>query len=300
MSHCPSLLPRWNAPANPVPANAGIGLKFEHAGEIIASVPGVGWFEVHAENYMGDGGRPVEILEAVARDYPISVHGVGLSIGGVDDLNQDHLLRLQRLVERIQPGLVSEHLAWCARGGDHFSDLLPLPYTREALDIVCRHVSETQDYLGRQILIENPSLYVAFEDCEMSETAFLNQMTARTGCGLILDVNNVYVSASNLGYDAAQYIREIDAGTVGEIHLAGHHLRDLGDRILLIDNHGSRVSDPVWDLYSTTLTRTGRIPTLIEWDNDIPSLDVLVDEAQKAETILGRIIEAGGDNVRAA
>jgi uncharacterized protein (UPF0276 family) len=292
--------PRWSVPVTPIPAKAGIGLKFDHAAEIIENRSEVGWFEVHAENYMGDGGRPIETLERIARDYPISVHGVGLSIGGVDDLDEDHLARLERLVRRIGPGLVSEHLAWCAVGGDHLSDLLPLPYTKEALDVVCAHVDQVQERLGRQILIENPSLYVAFEASEMIETEFLSSLTKRTGCGLILDVNNVYVSASNLGYDAAAYVCEIDASTVGEIHLAGHHLRDLGDRILLIDDHGSSVSDPVWDLYAATLGRTGRVPTLIEWDNNIPALDVLVKEAAKAETILDRLFETEVSHDRAA
>ncbi len=296
-----SLLPnRRETPVTPVPAKAGIGLKFEHIGEILDVKPHIGWLEVHAENYMGDGGKPVEFLEEIARHYPVSVHGVGLSIGGTDDLDEAHLARLRRLVENVRPGLVSEHLAWCTIGGSHFSDLLPLPYTDEALDIVCAHVDEVQQFLGRQILIENPSLYVAFEASEMSETDFLNALTRRTGCGLILDVNNVYVSANNIGYDAAAYIRDVDCSAVGEIHLAGHHLKKLGDRTLLIDDHASRVSDPVWDLYSTTLLRTGRIPTLIEWDNDVPSLDVLVDEAAKADTILDSFFSTEAGHVRAA
>ena len=294
MMHLPS---EQVVPALPVPAKAGIGLKFDHAAEIIATKPDVGWFEIHAENFMGDGGRPLEILETIACDYPISVHGVGLSLGGVDDLDEDHLSRLQRLVNRIEPGLVSEHLAWCSIGGAHFSDLLPLPYTSEALNIVCAHVDQVQNRLGRQILIENPSLYVAFETSEMSETEFLNALVQRTECGLILDVNNVYVSANNLGYDASDYIRNIDAMSVGEIHLAGHHLRELGEQTLLIDNHGSRVADAVWDLYSTTLGRTGHIPTLIEWDNDIPSLNVLIDEAQKAASILDCLVMTERSNV---
>lgn len=296
-----ALLPEQReTPVTPVPAKAGIGLKFEHIGEILDTKPQIGWLEVHAENYMGDGGKPVELLEEIARHYPVSVHGVGLSIGGADDLDETHLARLKRLVERVRPGLVSEHLAWCTIGGSHFSDLLPLPYTKEALDIVCAHVDQVQHYLGRQILIENPSLYVAFEASEMSETDFLNALTQRTGCGLILDVSNVYVSANNIGYDAAGYIRDVDCSAVGEIHLAGHHLKQLGDCTLLIDDHASRVSDPVWELYSTTLQRTGRIPTLIEWDNDVPSLDVLVDEAAKADTILGAFFAQEATHVRAA
>ncbi len=287
-------------PVKPVPAKAGIGLKFEHIHEILTKRPQVGWLEVHAENYMGDGGKPVELLEEIACHYPLSVHGVGLSIGGVDDLDKAHLARLKRLVANIGPGLVSEHLAWCTIGGSHFSDLLPLPYTKEALEIVCAHVDETQAYLGRRILIENPSLYIAFEASEMSETEFLNTLTHRTGCGLILDVNNVYVSASNIGYDAADYIREIECGAVEEIHLAGHHLKQLGDRTLLIDDHASRVSDPVWDLYSTTLQATGRIPTLIEWDNDVPSLDVLIEEAAKADAILDGFFATEVKDVHAA
>jgi hypothetical protein len=294
------LLPNRETPVKPVPAKAGIGLKFEHIAEILSTRPPIGWLEVHAENYMGDGGKPVELLEEIARHYPVSVHGVGLSIGGVDDLDKAHLARLKRLVANVGPGLVSEHLAWCTKGGSHFSDLLPLPYTKEALDIVCAHVDEVQAHLGRQILIENPSLYIAFEASEMSETEFLNTLTHRTGCRLILDVNNVYVSASNIGYDAAGYIREIECSAVEEIHLAGHHLKELGNRTLLIDDHASRVSDPVWDLYATTLQATGRIPTLIEWDNDVPSLGVLVEEAAKADAILDGFFVSEVTHVRAA
>lgn len=294
------LLPNRETPVKPVPAKAGIGLKFEHVAEILSARPQIGWLEVHAENYMGDGGKPVELLEEISRHYPVSIHGVGLSIGGVDDLDRAHLARLERLVANIGPGLVSEHLAWCRVGGSHFSDLLPLPYTKEALDIVSAHVDQVQNRLGRRILIENPSLYIAFEASEMSETEFLNTLSHRTGCGLILDVNNVYVSASNIGYDAAGYIREIDCGAVEEIHLAGHHLKRLGDRTLLIDDHASRVSDPVWDLYSTTLRATGRIPTLIEWDNDVPSLDVLIEEAARADAILGDYFATEVTHVRAA
>jgi len=291
---------RLETPVKPVPVKAGIGLKFSHIAEILETKPQIGWLEVHAENYMGDGGKPVDLLHDIASHFPLSVHGVGLSIGGVDDLDEAHLSRLERLVERVNPGLISEHLAWCAIGGDHFSDLLPLPYTAESLETVSMHVDQVQQRLGRQILIENPSLYVAFKASEMSETDFLNLLVERTGCGLILDVNNVYVSASNLGYDAADYIRNINCSAVGEIHLAGHHLKQLDGRTLLIDDHASRVSDPVWDLYATTLSRTGRVPTLIEWDNDIPDLDVLVDEAIKADAILERIFATEKTDVCAA
>jgi len=297
MSH---LLPRSTAPAKPVPAQAGIGLKFDHIGEILETTPSVGWLEVHAENYMGDGGRPLELLADISRHYPVSVHGVGLSIGGVDDLDETHLERFELLIDRVRPGLVSEHLAWCSIGGSHFSDLLPLPYTQEALDIVVRHVDQVQQRIGRRILIENPSLYVAFEASEMPETAFLNALTDRTGCGLVLDVNNVHVSACNLGYDSGAYIEALDCGPVGEIHLAGHHLKDLGDRTLLIDDHASRVCDAVWDLYSTTLRRTGPVPSLIEWDNDVPDLAVLVEEVGKADAILETFFDAERDHVRAA
>lgn len=294
------LLPQDGTPLEAIPAKAGIGLKFEHFTDILETTPALGWFEVHAENYMGDGGRPVDLLREIARHYPVSIHGVGLSIGSADDLDAVHLTRLARLINAFNPGLVSEHLAWCTIGGDHFSDLLPLPYTREALDIVCVHVDQVQDRLGRRILIENPSLYVAFAASEMPETAFLNELTRRTGCGLILDVNNVYVSAHNLGYDAAAYLDDLETGAVGEIHLAGHQRKILTDRTLLIDDHGSPVADPVWDLYVRVLSRMGRVPTLIEWDNAVPTLDVLAGEAARADAILDHIDTPETGHVRAA
>jgi uncharacterized protein (UPF0276 family) len=294
------ILPQDGTPLEAIPAKAGIGLKFEHITDILETMPALGWFEVHAENYMGDGGQPVDLLHEVARHYPVSIHGVGLSIGGADDLDAAHLTRLARLIDAVNPGQVSEHLAWCTIGGDHFSDLLPLPYTREALDIVCVHVDQVQDRLGRRILIENPSLYVAFAASEMPETAFLNELTHRTGCGLILDVNNVYVSAHNLGYDAAAYLDDLETGAVGEIHLAGHLRKTLTDRTLLIDDHGGPVADPVWDLYVRVLSRTGRVPTLIEWDNAVPTLDVLAGEAARADAILDHIDTPESGHVRAA
>ncbi len=269
--------------ASPVPACAGIGLKPEHLKDIVENPPDVGWFEVHAENYMGAGGAPHRFLEWVRERYPLSVHGVGLSIGGAGPLDKTHLRRLKTLVDRYEPGLFSEHLAWSTHDGGYLNDLLPLPYTAATLAHVAAHASEVQDALGRQILIENPSTYLAFEASTMEETEFLSELTRRTGCGLLLDVNNVYVSAANHSFDAEAYLRAFPSGRVREIHLAGYfETEDSAGERLLIDAHDSPVRDAVWALYALALKRTGSVPTLIEWDNDIPPLTTLVAQAQKA------------------
>ena len=273
----------------PVPAQAGIGLKFDHITEIIETQPAAAWFEIHAENFMSAGGPSIRALDRVRRHYPMSVHGVGLSLGGAGPLDQAHLDRLKSLVKRIEPGLVSEHLAWCRTDGDFLNDLLPVPYERQALATVIDHVNQTQDTLGRTILIENPSLYVRFRDTHMSEPAFLNEVARATGCGLLLDINNVYVSASNLRFDAEKYLRDIDKIHVGEIHLAGHHVRFFGEEILRIDDHGSPVSDEVWALYKKTLKSVGPVPTLIEWDTNIPPLGSLLAQADHAQKILTKL-----------
>ncbi len=292
--------PRHVFANGPIPVCAGIGLKFEHIREIIETTPAVAWLEVHAENYMSAGGPSIQALEEIRRHYPLSVHGVGLSIGGAEPLDRAHLERLKRLVERFEPGLVSEHLAWCASGGDFLNDLLPLPYNEEALATVIAHVDETQDALGRAILIENPSLYAGVPGSEMTEPAFLNEVARRTGCGLLLDVNNVFVSASNLGFDPCDYLGQLDMGPVGEIHLAGHHVRPFGDQVLRIDDHGSPVSDDVWALFGRTLQSTGPVPTLIEWDTNVPALGTLLAEAGRAEHALSSISPRGGRHVAAA
>jgi len=289
-----------DAPAIPVPAKAGVGLKFEHIRQVIEERPQMGWFEVHAENFFAIGGQPFELLQDIAETYPVSIHGTGLSLGSADGLNPDHLDRLANLNNHINAGLLSEHLAWCCTDASHFSDLLPLPYTAEALAIVGDHVAQVQDRLGRQILVENPSLYIDFAASEMRETDFLNALGERTGCGFILDVNNVHVSANNLGFDAAAYIRALDCAKVGEIHLAGHHRRKTERGILLIDDHGGKVSDPVWSLCETALELTGPLPVLIEWDNAIPAFEVLSEEAARADAMLDRLFNKEAHHVRAA
>lgn len=271
-----------------IPDRAGVGLKPEHYREILERNPDVGYFEVHAENYMGAGGPPHAYLEAIRKRYPLSLHGVGLSIGAAGPLDRAHLSRLKALNERYEPGLFSEHLAWSTHESEFFNDLLPVPYTQETLDIVCRHIDEVQTTLRRQMLLENPSVYVLFEESEIPETEFLALIAARTGCGLLLDVNNVEVSANNAGYDAAKYIDSFPVEHVGEIHLAGNAVAEGEGERLLIDAHGSPVEDSVWGLYRAALSRTGPVPTLIEWDNDVPSWPRLLGEAQKAEAELSR------------
>jgi uncharacterized protein len=245
--------------------------------------PAVAWLEVHTENYMG-GGRALEYLVALRHDYPLSCHGVGLSIGSADGLDRAHLQRTRDLVERIEPGLVSEHLSWSISGGIYLADLLPLPMTEEVLDIVCRHVDQVQSCLRRTILIENPSSYLRYRHSTIPEWEFLAAVAARTGCDILCDVNNIYVSAENHGFDAMAYLDALPAHRAKEIHLAGHTARALASgRILRIDDHGARVCGPVWDLYAAALARFGRVATLIEWDNNVPDLDTLLDEAAKAE-----------------
>ena len=269
-----------------IPADAGIGLRFQHHRSVLEEKPAVGWFEVHPENYMG-GGTPLGYLDAVRRDYPLSLHGVGLSLGRADGLDERHLSRLRRLVERTEPGLVSEHLAWSAVGGKHFADLLPLPLTEEALALVCRNVEVTQDFLGRDILLENASSYLRYRHSTIPEWEFIAAVAARTGCGILCDVNNIFVSASNHGFDARRYLRALPHERIGEIHLAGHKRRELDDgRSIRIDDHGSRVCREVWALYAEALALFGRVPTLIEWDTDVPPLGVLLEEAAQARSIM--------------
>lgn len=270
-----------------IPARAGVGLKAQHLETVVAERPDLGWFEVHAENYMGAGGAPHHYLETIRRDYPLSLHGVGLSLGGTEPLDEAHLGRLKALVERYEPGLVSEHLAWSSHGGAFLNDLLPLPYTREAVQRVSERVDRVQGTLRRRILLENPSTYVAFEAAEMSEIAFLGEVAATSGCGLLLDVNNVFVSATNLGFDAEAYLDAFPLDRVGEIHLAGHaHDCDDGGAPLLIDAHDRTVDDRVWALYARVVARGGVRPTLIEWDNAVPQWEVLHAEARTAESIM--------------
>lgn len=273
--------------SSPVPARAGVGLKAEHYKDILERQPDIGWFEVHAENYMGAGGPPHHYLSAIRARYPLSVHGVGLSIGGDGPLDREHLAALKQVCERYDPGLVSEHLAWSSHEGVYLNDLLPLPYNDETLARICTHIDQVQETLGRRMLLENPSTYVAFEDSDMSEIAFLAAIVERTGCGLLLDVNNVFVSAANHGFDAQAYIDAFPLEHVGEIHLGGHD-EDTGDdgEPLLIDTHDSAVTDPVWALYARAIARGGAKPTLIERDSDVPDWETLHAEARRAERLL--------------
>lgn len=273
-----------------LPARAGVGLKPQHYADLIADPGAVGWLEIHAENYMGDGGRPLGQLRHLAGRFPISVHGVGLSIGGDGPLDRDHLARLKHLLGWLAPASFSEHLAWSSHGAHYLNDLLPLPYTARTLARVCDHIDLVQETLGRRMLLENPSSYLAFAESEMSETDFLAAVVARTGCGLLLDINNVFVSATNLGTAPEAYIDAFPLDAVGEMHLGGHDPdEDEAGRPLLIDSHGRPVADPVWALLDRTLARTGPRPVLVEWDNDVPDWPVLAAEAARAADALERI-----------
>jgi hypothetical protein len=279
-------------PTNPIPAQAGIGLRFQHHQAVVERRPDIAWMEVHTENYMG-GGTPLAYLDAVRRDFPISLHGVGLSLGSAEGLDRAHLERIRRVAERIEPGLMSEHIAWSVVNGTYLADLLPLPMTEEALDVVCRHVEQTQSYLQRRILVENPSSYLSFAHSTIPEWEFIGAVAARTGCGILCDVNNIYVSAHNHGWDASVYLAALPPAAIGEIHLAGHSVRPLADGgTLRIDDHGSRVIEDVWALYEQALARFGPVPTLIEWDTDVPPLDVLLGEAAQAGARLAVAREA--------
>lgn len=263
------------------PCQAGIGLRTPHRASVLATRPAVGFLEVHAENYLG--GAAVAEIETLRRDYPISVHAVGLSLGSVDGLDSRHIERVAALIERIEPTLVSEHLAWSVTGGHYFNDLLPLPYTEEALEIVADNIARVQDRLRRPVLIENPSTYLRFTHSMIDEADFLARLVQRTGCGLLIDVNNLHVNAVNHGVDPHAWLDRIPAEAVGEIHLAGHAVNEVGARRILIDDHGSAVAPAVWRLYDAALRRFPDAPALIEWDSNIPALDVLLAEAEAAD-----------------
>jgi uncharacterized protein len=274
-------------PIHPTPLTAGAGFKSEHLADILADQNKVGFFEVHAENYMGDGGAMHRALETLRQDYPIFLHGVGLSIGSAGPLDASHLTRLKKVHERYEPMVVSEHLAWSTHDTTYFNDLLPVPYTHEVLARVAEHIDEVQSALGRKMLLENPSTYVAFEQCDMSETDFIREIVRRTGCGLLLDLNNVHVSATNHGYSAEEYLADFPLEHVREIHLAGHATEEDDEgKPLLIDAHDRPVDHKVWLLYAHVLDQIGPVPTLIEWDNDVPAWSVLKTEAAAADRIL--------------
>ncbi|MEM5475853.1 DUF692 domain-containing protein [Pacificibacter sp. AS14] len=276
---------------NSLPNGVGVGYKPQHFSDILNAPAPVTWLEIHAENYMGAGGRPLAQLRALSDQFPISVHGVGLSIGSEGRLDPDHLERLKHLNDWLKPASFSEHLAWSTHDMGFYNDLLPLPYTETTLKTVCDHIDEVQDKLGRKMLLENPSSYLAFSESSMDEIAFLREVTTRTGCGLLLDVNNVFVSATNLQMDARAYIDAFPLDKVGEIHLGGHD-EDEDDHgaPLLIDSHGREVADPVWALYAHTIAKGGIKPTLIEWDTDVPDWSVLVEEAKRAAAYISPVL----------
>src|SRR5471032_1495154 len=270
-------------------APAGIGLRAPHLAAIDRERPALGLLEIHAENYLSPS-PTFAAMERVRADYRFSIHAVGLSLGAVDGLDAAHLARVSTLVKRLQPDLVSDHLSWSTNGGRYFNDLLPLPYTEEALAVVVRNLDQLHEALGRQVSIENPSCYLGFVHSPMSEPEFLSELARRSGCGLLLDANNIHVTAHNLGLDPARWLEGVPAAAITEYHLAGHAVNTVEDGTVLIDDHGSRVGDPVWRLFAQCVERFGPRPTVIEWDTDIPALPVLLDEARRASLVLA----AGG------
>ncbi|HET6619492.1 MAG TPA: DUF692 domain-containing protein [Dongiaceae bacterium] len=266
-----------------LPVAAGIGLRAPHHDQVAAQQPAVPWLEVHTENFLG-GGATLALLESLRDRHAISLHGVGLSLGSAEGLDEDHLARVAALVRRIEPAAISDHVSWSVTGGVYFNDLLPLPYDEESLAVIARNVMRFQEAVGRPVMVENPSTYLRHVQSDRAEPQFLAELCGRCGCGLLLDVNNVFVSAENHGYDAHAYLAAIAGLPIGEIHLSGHHLRRIGDRAIRIDDHGSPVSDPVWALYERTLALIGPRPTLIEWDSALPPLQTLLAEAAKART----------------
>lgn len=260
----------------------GIGLRSPHLAEIAHDRPAIGFLEIHAENYLA-GASALQTVELLRRDYQFSVHAVGLSLGSVEGLDESHLDRVSALVERLEPAFVSDHLSWSVSGGHYYNDLLPLPYTEEALDVVVRNVLRVQERLGRQISVENPSCYLGFAHSTLSEPDFLTELVRRSGCGLLLDANNIFVTARNLRLDPRDWLAGLPADAITEYHLAGHAVNDADGESILIDDHGSRVGDGVWALFGEVVRRYGARPTLIEWDTDIPALPVLLDEAAHAE-----------------
>lgn len=269
----------------------GMGLRGPHMHDLLDSQPDVGWLEVHPENYMA-APAALAMLERARSLYPLSLHGVSLSLGSAQCLDIGHLTALKSLVDRLDPFLISEHLAWSAAEGAHLNDLLPLPYTEEALEVMVSHVDQIQSALGRTILIENPSTYLRFRHSTMTEAAFLAALTRRTGCGILLDVNNLYVSAHNVALSLTDYFDVLPGSAIGEIHVAGHAVNHIGERTILIDDHGSPVTDGVWALYVRILERYGYRPTLVEWDTNIPPLEILVAESIRARDLSRRVVGA--------
>ncbi|MFC2966831.1 MNIO family bufferin maturase [Acidimangrovimonas pyrenivorans] len=277
-----------------LPPRAGVGLKPQHYRDILDTRPDIGFFEIHAENYMGAGGPPHRYLETIRADYPLSLHGVGLSIGADRPLDRDHLARLKALIERYHPAMFSEHLAWSTHDTGFLNDLLPVPYTDETLARVCAHIDAVQAALGRQMLLENPSTYLSFAESSWDEVDFIAEVARRTGCGLLLDVNNVHVSATNQDWQPRDYIARYPLVQVQEIHLAGFTPdADEAGRPLLIDTHDRPVDAEVWDLYAYALSLTGPLPTLIEWDAEVPTWPELFAEARRAEAVMADVVQEG-------
>jgi uncharacterized protein (UPF0276 family) len=268
-----------------MPITSGVGLRLPHLTDVVATRPSAAWFEIHPENFLANP-HAAELLIDIARDYPISIHSVGVSIGTAGGIDRTHLARVKALVDAIDPIFVSGHLAWSTHAGEYLNDLLPLPYTRETLRIVSAHVDEVQEALGRRYLVENPSSYVGFRASTISEVEFLSELVQRTDCRLLCDVSNIYLSAHNLGFDRDRYIAELPADAIAELHLGGFtpEPEDGGGEVL-IDTHGSRIAEPVWAFYARALKRFGPKPTLIEWDNDVPALDVILAEAVRADAV---------------
>jgi uncharacterized protein (UPF0276 family) len=274
----------------PCPAAIGVGLRAPHIRDVEVTRPAVGWFEIHAENYLG-GGPALARLDKLRRDYPLSLHGVGLSLGSASGVDPEHLQRFKTLIARTEPFLVSDHLSWSVSDGIYLNDLLPLPYTEETLDIVAKNVCTVQDAFARRILVEIPSRYLHFRHSTIPEPEFLAELARRTGCGILLDVNNIFVSCANLDLDAECYLEALVGSDIGEIHLAGHSRVSRGGAEILIDDHASVVSKPVWRLYEMALKRFGLVPSLVEWDKDLPDFDTLIGEAHTAEHIARAWIE---------
>jgi uncharacterized protein (UPF0276 family) len=282
MTHSHSQNPTFS---QPIIKGAGLGLRSSHYQEIFETKPDVPWFELLTDNYMADGGLPILRAEHIRQDYPVTLHGVGMSLGSTDPLNTDYLSRLKRLIERLEPSYVSDHIAWVSVEGKYTHDLLPLPYTEEALDVICRNIIQAQEFLGRRLLVENPSSYLTFTNDEMTEWEFIQSVARNTDCELLLDINNIYVSSQNHGFDPYHYLAQIPADKVKEIHLAGYEKKEH----YLFDTHGYEVRPPVWDLYRAALERFGSVPTLIEWDTDVPDFQTLRAEASKADALMNQV-----------
>lgn len=282
-----------------IEGRAGIGLRAPHVAEVLADGVAAGFLEIHAENYLC-GGPARRAVEQLRRDHAVSVHAVGLSLGTAEGLDETHVARVRALVERLEPALVSDHLSWSVTGGAYLNDLLPLPFTEEALDTVCRNVGRLQDALRRRILVENPSAYLRFAASGMPEPEFLAELARRSGCLLLFDVNNVFVTARNMGFDPQDWIGRMPPDAIGQYHLAGHAVNDADGETILIDDHGSRVCEEVWTLFGAAVRRFGPRPTLVEWDTDIPALAVLVEEARRADSIAAAALAAGRGEARHA